>query len=124
LKDITDYYAKKYSSSNYNVQEYGIYKYGEKYVTSLSFQLEPDRGEGSTANTISQYPLEDVLDRFCVYVSDFYKELNTAESKTCYLEFSSTDITDLRNLREIIGKHVYNRNFKRNGKTFVELVIE
>lgn len=124
MKEIKNYNAKKYSTATYFMQEYGIYKLGDKYLTSLSFQLEPDLGEGNTANAISQFPLEDVLDRFCVYVSDFYKELNTVESQTCYLEFASTDLADLLKLRDIIGKHVYNRNYKRGGKSFVELVIE
>ncbi len=124
MKKIKNFNATKYSSSAYDLQESGIYKCDNKFVTSLCFQSEPERGEGRNADAISQYPLEDVLDRFCVFVSDLYEELNTAESQTCYLEFSSTDIVDLRNLREIIGKHVYNRTYNKNGKHFVELIIE
>lgn len=90
------------------------------YVTTLSFVQEPELGEGDSADNISQYPLEDILDKFYCYVSDFYKELNKISSQTCYLEFVSKDVEDVKKLRTIIGKHVYN---KKNRKR-VNLMIE
>ena len=73
---------------------------------------------------ISQYPLEDVLDKFYVAVEDFYTELNDGSSNTCYLEFSGAGIEDIENLLQIVGKHVYNRAEERDGKTYIKLVIE
>lgn len=80
------------------------------YVTTLSFVQEPEFGEGTNAAEISQYPLEALLDDFLCYVSDFYPELNTADSQVCYQEFACPDIENIRNLRSIIGKHVYDKN--------------
>lgn len=81
----------------------------ELYVTSLMFEQEKEYGEGENAGDISQYPLDDIAEKFFVTVSDFYDELNTSDSMVCYREFASTEIDDIRNLRSIIGKHVYNK---------------
>lgn len=136
MKEIKNYCAEKYRKRQgriikkrvYREKEQGIYMYrdGEEeiYITSLSFVQEPEFGEGEGADEISQYPLEDILDKFYCYVSDFYKELNTSDSKICYLEFASPDISDIRALREIIGKHVYNKEYDESGETYTELVIE
>ncbi|OLN84858.1 hypothetical protein BMI76_00890 [Streptococcus sp. 'caviae'] len=89
------------------------------YVTSLSFVQEPDLGE-ETGEVIAQYPLEDILEEFYCYISDFYKDMNTADSEKNYLEFASPDLADIQNLRSIIGKHVY--NVEEDG--FVKLMID
>lgn len=124
MKQIENYQANKYSSAIYTEIENGIYEVQEDgeslYVTSLSFVQEPQWDEGENASTISQYPLEDILDKFYCHISDFYKELNTADSQTCYQEFASPDVKNIKNLRSLIGKHVYN---KEVGK-YVELIIE
>lgn len=124
MKQIENYSANKYDSAIYSKIENGIYEVqddGESlYVTSLSFIQEPEFDEGTNASTISQYPLEDILDKFFCHISDFYKLLNTAESQTCYQEFASPDLKDIKNLRSLIGKHVYNKEI---GK-YVELIIE
>lgn len=124
MKDINNFNAPKYGGAAYTPVEEGIYKTEDNgetiYVTSLSFVQEPEFDEGSNAAGISQYPLEDILDRFLCYISDFYPELNTADSVVCYREFASGDIEDLRKLRSIIGKHVYN---KEDGQ-YVKLCIE
>lgn len=80
------------------------------FVTSLSFIQEPELREGKNASDISQYPLEDILDEYSCWISDFYEDLNTAAIDTCRLEFASSDIEDIQKLREIIGKHVFNRS--------------
>jgi hypothetical protein len=140
MKNIAYFEADKYKTDkNYTLAEEGIYlfsnppdavengrfRYGNmttsekqpgEYVTSLAFEQEPELGEGESPSNISQYPLEDILDEFDVYVSDFYEDLNAKSEKVCYQEFSSPDIEDVRNLRSIIGKHVYD-----NGE---KLVIE
>ena len=93
-------------------------------MTSLSFVQEPCYGEGNSAADISQYPLEDILDKFFCHVSDFYDKLNVEKSKKCYLEFASNDIEDIKKLRGIIGKHVYNKEVENGDTTKVELIIE
>lgn len=62
--------------------------------------------EGSPQD-ISQIPFEDLLDEFNVYVTDFYDELNEQSETTCYQEFGSDEIEDIRKLRTIIGKRFY-----------------
>lgn len=124
MKEIHNFNAPKYGGSEYSMVEDGIYETesnGEKiYVTSLSFIQEPEFGEGKNAAEISQYPLEEILDNFMCYVSDFYPDLNTADSLICYQEFASTDMEDLQELRSIIGKHAYEKTV---GKC-TELAIE
>lgn len=133
MKSIKNYDAEKYSDklfhkSDYKKVEKGIYekKDGKNviYVTSLSFIQEPKLGEGESSGNISQYPLEDILDKYYCYISDFYDELNKKDTKECYLEFASSNLDDVKNLREIIGKHVYNSEVSKDGKTVVKLIIK
>ena len=125
MKQIENYKAEKYATDEFQEVEANIYKIVDEddddlFVTSLSFLQEPELKEGSSAADISDYPLEDILDRFYCHVSDFYAELNKVDSQTCYLEFASPELQDVVNLRSIIGKHVYN---KEEGER-VTLVIE
>ena len=125
MKEIKNYHADKYDTEAYKLLEEGIYETMDEddevlYVTSLSFVQEPELSEGENAADISQYPLEDLMDKFYCHVSDFYEELNHADSQICYQEFASPELVDVQNLRSIIGKHVYNRE---EGDA-VTLVIE
>lgn len=79
----------------------------DTYVTSLSFEQEVELGEGRNSSDISQYPLEDILDKYFVAVNDFYTELNDGSSNICVLEFSGSEKTDIEKLMEIVGKHVF-----------------
>jgi hypothetical protein len=125
MKQIENYRAEKYESEIYEEVQPDIYKMEDEdgddlYVTMLSFIQEPELKEGSSAAEISDYPLEDILDKFYCHVSDFCEEMNQAGGQTCVLEFGSPELQDVVNLRSIIGKHVYN---KEEGET-VTLVIE
>lgn len=124
MKDIKNFDAPKYNEAAYTLVEDGIYRTEEGgntvYVTSLSFVQEPELDEGSNAADISQYPLEEILDKFLCYISDFYPELNTADSVVCYQEFAGSNVEALRKLRSIIGKHVYD---KEDGQ-YVKFCIE
>ena len=84
------------------------------------FEPEPEFDENEPAEEISQYPLEDILEKFFCYVSDDYEEENAEDPKNCYVEFASEDIGDIRDILTIVGKHVYN---KENGE-YVDLIIE
>lgn len=124
MKNVKNFDAPKYGGAAYTLAEEGIRKTEDNgetvYVTSLSFVQEPELGEGGSAAEISQYPLEEILDKFLCYISDFYPELNTADSQVCYLEFAGSDVEALRKLRSIIGKHAYD---KKDGQ-YVKLCIE
>ncbi|MBR6403474.1 MAG: hypothetical protein IKS48_08850 [Eubacterium sp.] len=134
MKNIKNYNAEKYNEkglfgkSEYKKIDDGVYEIKEgkgfKYVTSLSFVQEPNYGEGETSSNISQYPLEDILDKYYCYISDFYEDLNSKDSEECYLEFASNSKEDVINLREIIGRHVYNSEIIENNKKMVKLVIK
>ena len=125
MKDIQNYHASKYDTEAYKMLEEGIFETMDEddemlYVTSLSFVQEPEKGEGQHGGDISQYPIEDVLDKFYCHVSDFYDDLNNENSQVCYYEFGSPDLQDVQRLRSIIGKHVYN---VEEGES-VKLIIE
>ena len=80
------------------------------YVTSVVFEPEPELGENEpTDSFVSQYPLEDILDKFFVYCYDDYSEENASDQVNSYVEFASDDIADIRGVLSIIGKHVYNK---------------
>lgn len=124
MKNIENYNAGKYNGQEYSEVEEGIYKVNDGdeilYVTSLSFVQEPEYDEGTSAEYISQYPLEDILDKFLCHISDFYPAQNTRESEICHQEFASTKLDNIKNLRSVIGKHVYNK--ENDGR--IKLVIE
>ena len=124
MKNIQSFESDKYQSDIYLAIEEGIYKTEAGYVTSLSFVQEPVLGEGSSSLDISQYPLEDIEDKFSVHVSDFYADVNQKGTACCVLEFCSPHLGNIQQLRSIIGKHVFNRNRVQSGTEYVELVIE
>ena len=124
MKNIVSYIDVKYSSEAYSEIEKGIYKCGDNTVTSLCFEQEPELDEGKDSTDISQYPLEDILDKYNVFVSDFYKEKNAQATQKCYLEFCGKREESIRGLRSIIGKHVYCKTIKDDGSEYIELAIE
>ena len=124
MREICPLPASFYEDKNYEQIEDGIYLCDGRYITALSFQQEPEFDEGLNAADISQYPLEDILDRFSVYVSDFFPDLNLPSKTKCTLEFSGFTLEDVRELRGIIGKHVYNRKIHKDGRAYVELGID
>lgn len=127
MKDISVYLPEKYhQNSAYTRVSENIYKTYDDfmkrdgYVISLSFAQEEELGEGSSPRDISQYPLEDISDKFCVYVSDFYEMENSKSNYLCYLEFQGIDVEDIKELSKVVGKHVYN---KQEGE-YIKLIIE
>lgn len=55
---------------------------------------------------------------------DFYEDKNDGKSNICYLEFSGTEIHNIKDLINIVGKHVYNEIYLKSDKEYVKLVIE
>lgn len=118
MTHFRDYTPEKYGGPGFEKIEEGIYRTkdpygivrdGMVYVTSLTFQMEPERygEEEASPRDITQLPFEDLLDEYMLFVTDFYEDLNEASEVTCYQEFGSTDIEDIRALRQIIGKRFY-----------------
>ena len=124
MKNIRVYASSKYDTPKYQKVAPGIYLHGRSYVSALCFEQEPKLGEGSSAAEISQYPLEDLLEKYCVHVSDFYPKLNTKNSRTCYIEFSGNRLDHIESLLTIVGKHVYNKDIFENGEECTVLIIE
>ena len=114
MKNIKSFEHKKYEDTKYEKVEDYIYKYVEEdgeiyYCTPISFEQEPEFDEGDDSSYISQYPLEDILDKFWVHISDFFDELNDGKSNVCYQEFSGSELKYVVELKNsIVGKHVYN----------------
>lgn len=124
MKAIRYYQAPKYGTVGYEKVVEGVYRTEGRYVTSLSLQIEPDFGEGKSANHLAQYPLEIILDDYNIYISDFYSELNTLRSLRVYLEFSAVILEDIQGLLKLINHRVIYQTFAVNGEGFFELVIE
>ncbi len=115
MKNFKSYIPEKYKKSDFQEIEEGIYKttspYDDKeiFVTSLSFEMEPEcfGEEDASPRNLTQIPIEGILDEFCVYVTDFYDQLNETSETICYQEFGSSDLANLQRLRTIIGKRFY-----------------
>ena len=91
------------------------------FVTSIVYEPEPEYGENEPADPIvSQYPLEDILDKYGCYCLDDYKEENETDDHHSYVEFASDRRKDIVSLLEIIGKHVYNQE----DGDYIKLIIE
>ena len=82
------------------------------YRVALSFLAE--EGEG-------QYPLEDVLDEFCVYLSETLEQGGPGERTT--LELGGT-LKWVRKAATLIGRRAYNEPFTRDGRQYERLVID
>jgi hypothetical protein len=69
----------------------------------------------------SQYPLEDILDKYYLYVSDVLSE---AGGPRMEIELGGT-LIDVRKAIGLAGKRAYNAEYvDEKGKTFIKLVVE
>lgn len=114
---------KKYKNEKrYKKIEEGIYmdlkdEDDAKYRMTISYELVANE-------TNNQYPLEDILDKYLMYVSDFLASKNKANSNTFIFEFGGY-LDEMIKAKEIIGKKVFNRDIKgEDGKIYTELIIE
>ncbi len=136
MKNFQSYTPEKYSDPAFEKVEEGIYlgpnPYKEIdgrekiYVTSLTFEMEPDSygEEGGCPQDITQVPFEDILDEFFVSVTDFFEELNQRSERTCYQEFGSGNLEDIKRLRGLIGKRFYAVPYEEDGEEYYKAVIE
>lgn len=127
MKNFRLYNAEKYNDTDeYEKVGEGIYKNSnDDYVTSLTFEMDNSRfgEEDGSPQDISQCPFEDMLDEYGVWVEDFYEDLNADSEVTCYQEFASSDIEDIRRLLTIIGKEFYAVE-KADEPGYYDIVIE
>lgn len=119
MKNFQNYKPEKYRKTDYQEIEDGIYKtkirsalgngYLDVYVTSLSFEMEPERSgeEAASPGNLTQVPMEGILDKFNLFVTDFYEQLNRTSETVCYQEFGSFNLEDIQKLRTLIGKSFY-----------------
>lgn len=124
MKNISLEKCKKYENSKkFKLIENGIYQdlndnENTKYRMTISYDLEPKN------DTNNQYPLEDILDKFYLHVSDFLVSENNPDPNNFKLELAG-ELEDLKNSQKIIGKKVYNKEFKSDdGQIRVILIIE
>ncbi|MBR2991110.1 MAG: hypothetical protein IKF51_06590 [Solobacterium sp.] len=108
-----DFSVRKLDGKQYYKDAEGIL-YEDKvdyvYVTSLTFEQEPEFGEFEPSNKhISQYPLEDILNEYRCFCTDFYEAENEGDPVNAYVEFASQDIDDVRRVLALAGKHVFNQ---------------
>ena len=122
--NIIVYNGKKYYREKDNddapVMKKRTFEEKISYVTSIVFEQEPEYGENEPDDEISEYPLEDLLDKFFCTIGDDYAEENENDSVNSYIEFMDENIDDIRDIISIVGKHVYNKD---NGE-YVDLIIE
>lgn len=110
----------KLEKLSYQEIENGIYKdlndlEETNYRIAISFELE----ESETF----QYPLEDILDKYFLYVSDIMK--NTSEQNNLFEIELAGELEDIQSVKKIIGKRVFNQILrKEDGQNYITLVIE
>jgi len=121
MRNITSLVLEKYNdSSAYEHMGNHIYKNLSDGNFNISFSCELEENEDT------QYPLEDILDKFYVNCTDYIdcKIEGTNQIFTFELEGSLMDndenLENIKKVSELIGKKVYNSNI--NGS--VILVIE
>lgn len=134
MKNFKDYTPEKYSKPEFQKVEEGIYRTKDPYgivkdgiyVTSLSFEAEPDcyGEEESSPQFISQVPFEALLDEFLVSVTDFYEKENEKSKTVCYQEFGAANLADIQKLRTLIGKRFYAVSYEEDSEEYYKIVIE
>ncbi len=119
MKNIKPIILEKHGMPVYESIDHRIYRNTEENIciTALGFELED--GEDS------QYPLEDLLDQFNLYVSDFIDPEAFGQSNYLSAEFAG-DPEDIRDfLKSVVGKRVYNTDVEgEDGKAYMKLIIE
>lgn len=135
MKNFKNYTPEKYATSDFQKIEEGIYRTkcpyktifdSEIFVTSLTFEMEPDcyGEEDASPRNLTQVPIEGLLDEFNLFVTDFYEQLNETSETICYQEFGSFDLADIQKLRTLIGKRFYAVPYMENGEEYYNMVTE
>ncbi len=133
MKNFQNFTPEKYAASDFQKVSDGIYKTkspygsGDIFVTSLTFEMEPERygEEDASPRNLTQVPIEGILDEFNLFVSDFYEQLNESSETVCYQEFGSFSLEDIEKLRTLVGKRFYAVPYTdEDGEEYYNMVIE
>ena len=137
MKNFQNYTPEKYSGTDFQMIEEGIYRTkcpyetisdNEIFVTSLTFEMEPDcyGEEDASPRNLTQVPIEGILDEFDLFVTDFYDQLNETSEIICYQEFGAFDLENIQKLRTLIGKRFYAVPYtdEDDGEEYYDMVIE
>lgn len=119
MKNIHPIIPEKYQDPVYKSVGNNIFENTAEniFVCTLHFDLE----EGDN----SQYPLEDVLEEFCLYISDFFNNDFFNQSGSMVVELAGEHDDLQKAVQTIIGKRVYNTEYEgKDGRIYVKLVIE
>ncbi|WP_172916038.1 hypothetical protein [Capnocytophaga canimorsus] len=123
MKNITLLELKKHDNFLYEEVEKGVYKGLDdldetSYRIALSFELEE--------NETFQYPLEDILDKYFLYVSDFLDDKSLKGEKHSIIKvILAGELENIQSVKKIIGKRVSNQILtKEDGKDYEILKIE
>lgn len=69
----------------------------------------------------SQYPLEDILDKYYLHVEEFIESKGKNDSSYIF----GGELDDIQKFKFIIGKRAFNEEFAdEEGQTRVKLIIE
>ena len=121
MNNIRLLHLEKYDSNEFDLIDNYIYRNlkNGNYCVAISFELENDED--------TQNPLEDILEKYSVNITDFF-EVNEKdgvytlsieiEGSLCYNE---VNLINIKNCLEIIGKRVHS---KTTPDGFLNLVIE
>ncbi|WP_111682762.1 hypothetical protein [Winogradskyella tangerina] len=106
------------NTKKYRLIEEGIYL---DLNETDSFKYRMTISYNQVIVTTDQYPLEDILDEYLLYVSHEFK----SKKDTFKIELGG-DLEDLKRAKnDLIGKKVFNRDYVgEDGKIYVKLVVE
>lgn len=117
MKNIETVILDKYQNKkNYEELENGIYKdlKNKRYVITLRFELEK--------NENSQYPLEDILDKYYVNCTSYIVE--DGNCMEVEIEDGNDDnfesLDTIKEIASLVGKKIYNK--EEDG--YMKLVVE
>ena len=120
MEDIKLIETQKYKDTGkYQAEGLGIFKDLKDsdttcYRASFSYKLTSEN---------EQYPLEDILDKYYLHVTDFYENENLKDNYV--LRELAGELSDLKNALEIVGKKVYNKDIlDEDNQVRVNLVIK
>lgn len=122
MKNIKLEKSEKYENAElFKLIENGIYldlneEEDIKYRMTISYELEND-------DSNNQYPLEDILDKYLMFVSDFLENENEYGSGRYKLELGG-NLDKMEEAHVIFGKKIYHQDFlDDDGQVRVQLVI-
>jgi len=119
MKNIRTIIPDKYRDPVYKPVGNDIFENTEEHIFVCTLHFDLEEGEDS------QYPLEDVLEEFCLYISDFFNKDFFNHSGSMVVELAGEHHDLLKAVQTITGKRVYNTEYQgKDGRIYVKLVIE